>query len=411
VKVSWKTAPLGEVCSMIKRGVAPKYVEADGVLVLNQKCIRDHKINYTLARQTDSSVKPVPTERYIRLGDVLVNSTGVGTLGRVAQVRSVPIEDTTVDTHVTILRPIAGLFDLDFFGYMLIVIEHELANSGQGASGQTELSRKDLVENFYVSYPDSIDEQKRIVSILNQAFEGLDQAHANAEANLESARELFERVLDIAFSIKGQLNRVPDWEYKKLSDVAVISPSKKLAKSKLHDNEFVSFVPMDHLGILQTSFSPKEDRLLSEVYSGYTYFEDGDVLIAKITPCFENGKMGIVEGMTNGVGFGSSEFVPLRSSGSIIPKFLFYYLRRDKFRRQGAKLMTGAVGHKRVPKDYIENLNVPVPTLDEQQRIISQLDAASRSIDAMCAKYTSKLSDLGDLRQSLLEKAFAGELT
>lgn len=123
MKLGWQIERLGSVCRFINRGISPKYLEQGGVCVLNQKCIRDHRINYSLARRHDAAAKKVNADRFIQLGDVLVNSTGTGTLGRVAQVREVPTEPTTVDSHVTIVRPEPGKFFQDFFGYMLLFIE------------------------------------------------------------------------------------------------------------------------------------------------------------------------------------------------------------------------------------------------------------------------------------------------
>ena len=166
---SWETKPLGEICEMIKRGSQPKYTEsADGEIVLNQKCIRDHKINLSVVRKHDTSKKTINKERYIQLGDGLINSTGTGTLGRVAQVRELNFS-AFVDTHITIVRPNKNLFFLDFFGWMLIHIEKEIEGLGEGASGQTELSRK-IIERINVSFPSSKDQQKQIVAILDKAF-------------------------------------------------------------------------------------------------------------------------------------------------------------------------------------------------------------------------------------------------
>jgi len=120
VKEGWQSEKLGDVCVLLNRGISPKYLEQGGVCVLNQKCIRDHRVNYEQSRRHDSITKSVSTERFIQLGDVLVNSTGTGTLGRVAQIRELPTEPTTVDSHVTIVRPKPGKFFQDFFGYMLI---------------------------------------------------------------------------------------------------------------------------------------------------------------------------------------------------------------------------------------------------------------------------------------------------
>ena len=120
MKAGWEVKALGEVCEFIARGVGPTYLETGGIAVLNQKCVRDHEVNFELGRRHDGSVRKVNSERFIQFGDVLVNSTGTGTLGRVAQLRRDPIEPTTVDTHVTIVRPKLGKFCTEFFGYMMI---------------------------------------------------------------------------------------------------------------------------------------------------------------------------------------------------------------------------------------------------------------------------------------------------
>jgi type I restriction enzyme S subunit len=172
----WNKLALQDACSLISRGISPKYLESGGVRVLNQKCIRSHTIDYSLARRHDISIKGVKPERFIQKGDVLVNSTGQGTLGRVAQVRNNPDEPTTVDSHVTIVRPKPEFFCLDYFGFAAIFIENELKAAGQGTSGQTELSKTKLKEEFSVSFPLDFAEQQRIVAKLDAAFAELDTA-------------------------------------------------------------------------------------------------------------------------------------------------------------------------------------------------------------------------------------------
>ncbi len=163
MRAGWKQQKLGEVCDFLNRGISPKYLDDGGVCVLNQKCVRDHTVNYELSRRHDAKGKVVSKERFVRVGDVLVNSTGTGTLGRVAQVREEPDELTTVDSHVTIVRPKPGMFHLDFFGYMLTVIEDAIKEAGEGCGGQTELARSVLADRFSVSYPTALHEQQRIV--------------------------------------------------------------------------------------------------------------------------------------------------------------------------------------------------------------------------------------------------------
>ena len=99
------------------------------------------------------------------------------------------------------------------------------------------------------------------------------------------------------------------WELKPLKEVCQIRPPKREAKETLDQNDLVSFVPMKVLGENKKSFSVEENKKLSEVSSSYTYFKNNDVLLAKITPCFENGKLGIAKDLTNGIGFGSSEYI------------------------------------------------------------------------------------------------------
>jgi len=162
---------LSEACDLIKRGISPKYLETGGVAVINQKCIRNHKIDYSKTRRHDINLKKVPEERFIKKGDVLINSTGHGTLGRVAQVNQNPVEKTTVDSHVTIIRPKQKLFNLGYFGNALIKIEKQLEAAGEGTSGQTELSRSKLENEFFIPFMDSIEKQKKVSLMLNSMFE------------------------------------------------------------------------------------------------------------------------------------------------------------------------------------------------------------------------------------------------
>ena len=164
---------LNEACDLIKRGISPKYLETGGVAVINQKCIRNHIIDYSKARRHNIKLKKVPEERFIKKGDVLINSTGHGTLGRVAQVNRDPAEKTTVDSHVTIIRPKQKLFDLGYFANALIKIEKQLEAAGEGASGQTELSRSKLESEFDIPYMDSIDKQRKVSLMINSIFENI----------------------------------------------------------------------------------------------------------------------------------------------------------------------------------------------------------------------------------------------
>jgi type I restriction enzyme S subunit len=166
------------------------------------------------------------------------------------------------------------------------------------------------------------------------------------------------------------------WDVKRLEEVCQVKPTKRTALQTIEYSDEVSFVPMADLGELQKNFEPQQAKPLGEVYQNYTYFGENDILVAKITPCFENGKLGIARGLKNGIGFGSSEFVPIRPSALILPEYVFYFMLQDEFRRIGAKIMTGAVGHRRVPEVYFQQVPIPLAPLEEQKRIVAILDEA-----------------------------------
>lgn len=137
----WSIASLKDTCSFISRGISPKYNDVSEQFVINQKCIRDEKLNLGLVRRHSCNV---PSDKVVRFGDVLINSTGVGTLGRVAQVYT-DVRNYTVDTHVTIVRPKSEI-DKDYFGLSLLKLQTHFDRLGFGATGQTELSRTSVAD-------------------------------------------------------------------------------------------------------------------------------------------------------------------------------------------------------------------------------------------------------------------------
>ena len=167
MRKNWQTKKLGEICEYISRGISPKYLDKGGVFVLNQKCIRNHEVRYQEARNHDQINKGFSEDRLVKIGDVLINSTGVGTLGRVAQIKFLN-GSTIVDSHITIVRPIKSLFSTNFFGWAMIYVEDLIKKMGVGSSGQTELSRS-AIKEIIISYPESLHDQQRIVQQFDAA--------------------------------------------------------------------------------------------------------------------------------------------------------------------------------------------------------------------------------------------------
>lgn len=201
VPEGWRKTPIAEQTSFLNRGIAPKYDDTAKGRVINQKCIRDGRISMEPARQQSKDVKP---DRLVRMGDVLINSTGAGTLGRVAQVRA-PIDDCTVDTHVTIARPIDE-GSATYFGQALLSLEPVFSEMGKGATNQLELSRSDIgaVEIWQPPQHLLVEFHRLVGPVLKQA-----EQLSGANLSLDKARDLLLPKL-----MSGQLDvsgiRLPD---------------------------------------------------------------------------------------------------------------------------------------------------------------------------------------------------------
>ena len=164
-----------------------------------------------------------------------------------------------------------------------------------------------------------------------------------------------------------------------LREVCTVNPRK--SQLDLKSETRVSFVPMADLNEHRISFQPSDEKQLSEVSASYTYFEDHDVLLAKVTPCFENGKAGIARGLLNGIGFGSSEFYVLRSNGQVMPEWVYFCVMHPLFREAAVAQMTGTGGLQRVPRDYVESFQIPLPPLDVQKEIVAEIEGYQKVIN------------------------------
>ena len=166
----------------------------------------------------------------------------------------------------------------------------------------------------------------------------------------------------------------------RIGDVCTVNP-RKSEVADLPSDTRISFVPMSDLNERRIAFRPTEEKLLSEVTASYTYFQDNDVLLAKVTPCFENGKAGIARGLLNGIGFGSSEFYILRSGAQVLPEWIYFCVMHPLFRDAAIAQMTGTGGLQRVPRDYVENFRIPLPPLEVQKEIVAEIEGYQKVIN------------------------------
>ena len=199
------------------------------------------------------------------------------------------------------------------------------------------------------------------------------------------------------------LGRMPNsWKPKRLRFALKTNPSSK--EIKLAPEDLVSFVVMDAVGEYG-GLRLDTEKELSDVGSGYTFFANDDVVVAKITPCFENGKEAIAEALTNGLAFGTTELHVLRAGLDLYPRFLFYITISDLFRSFGESEMYGAGGQKRVPESFIKDFVAALPSLPEQQTIARFLDHKTAQIDALIAKKEALLEKLAEKRTALISHA------
>jgi len=191
------------------------------------------------------------------------------------------------------------------------------------------------------------------------------------------------------------------WHVKRLRFAALLNPSKSEIAQEPRDAE-VSFLPMEAIGD-DGSLSLERTRAIGEVETGYTYFRNGDVTVAKITPCFENGKGAVMRGLIGGIGFGTTELTVARPrEGQTSAEYLHWLFNSTPFRALGEGSMYGAGGQKRVPDDFFRNFAIAFPPLDEQLAIASFLDRETAKIDVLVAEQEKLIALLKEKRQTLI---------
>lgn len=212
---------------------------------------------------------------------------------------------------------------------------------------------------------------------------------------LEGYQKIIDGCKQVVENYKPTIDIDPSWEMVELGNICEINPKKSEIKD-LDNKTEVSFVPMDVLNENNQDFISKDKRLLGDVLKGYTYFRNNDVLLAKVTPCFENGKVAIASNLENGIGFGSTEFIVLRSSERILENWIYINIITDRFRKLGVDNFTGTSGLRRVPKDFVENYKVPLPSIDIQKEIVLKIEEERTVIEGnkkLIEIYTQKIQN------------------
>lgn len=199
------------------------------------------------------------------------------------------------------------------------------------------------------------------------------------------------------------IGEVPEhWEVKRMKDICKLSPTIKPYEQYL----YCSYLPMEGLRLdnLETS-----EELVSKLQGKYTPFENGDLLIAKVTPCFENGNIAIAKGLTNGFGFGSSEIFVIRQNKNSCTRILFYMTLSTMFQDKACATMCGVGGLKRISPLFMKSHTIAIPPLPEQHAIATYLDDKCAKIDTIVSNLNKQISRYGDLKRSLIDEVITGK--
>jgi type I restriction enzyme M protein len=245
----------------------------------------------------------------------------------------------------------------------------------QKGSGQPHVYPNDL-KNIQIPLP-PLEVQEKVV------------------AEIDGYQKIIDGARQIVENYKPTIKINPDWPMVQLQKACNIKPPK----SELNDCDqsmLVSFVPMSNLNEKEMYFTPKQEKQMKDVFNGYTYFRNNDVLLAKITPCFENGKSGIARNLKNGIGFGSTEFFVLRAGKNILPEWIYYHTSTETFLKLGANNMTGTAGQQRVTTDFISSYQIPLPSIKEQEQIVAQIEAEQKIVNEnkkLIEIFQNKISD------------------
>ncbi|MCW5914222.1 MAG: restriction endonuclease subunit S [Chitinophagaceae bacterium] len=319
-------------------------------------------------------------------------------------------------------QAICGIFkneivDLHFLKYFLYNRRNKLVEQGTGGA-QPNISQT-ILKDLEIPIP-PLAEQHRIVAKIEELFSSLDKGIESLKTAQEQLKVYRQAVLKWAFEGRFGFSQRPrkswkegelpgGWEWKRIIDISNVNP--KLPFENIPDDLEVSFLPMKLVEEVVNKINLIEFRKYGQVKKGFTPMTDGDVIFAKITPCMENGKIAVVHSLKNKIAFGSTEFHVLRCKQGYFNSYLFYFLVQERIRQKAEQSMTGAVGQRRVPKKFLEELEVPFPpTPSEQQFIVSEIEKRLSVCDKIEESIATSLQQAESLRQSILKKAFEGKL-
>ena len=406
MKNAWHTKTLGDVTTKIGSGATPlggeEAYKVEGISLIRSLNVYDDGFRKAKLARIDDAQADNLSNVVVEPHDVLLNITGAS----VARCCLAPAEalPARVNQHVSIIRPIKGKLDSAFLHYLLISKSYKdrLLHTGEEGGSTRQAITKAQLQEFVVEYPESLPEQQRIVGILDEAFEGIAAAKANAEKNLQNARALFESHLQSVFAQRGQ-----GWGGKRLDQVCTFSSGGTPSKSKRsYWSGKIPWVSGRDMKSTQLSDSLLHISRSAVDESSTRMAPAGTLLI-------------LVRGMGLAHGAQIAELmVPcafnqdiraIHPEPDLIPRYLLFALR-DRINSSDNLLSSAAHGTLKIDSDELKKVMIPVPSRGHQQRVVATIDSLSEETQRLESIYQQKLAALDELKKSLLHQAFSGQL-
>ena len=393
----WLEKTLGEVTAFIAKGIPPKYTEEENentIRVLNQKCNRNFEISCSESRIHDCGKKKVPEDKMLRAGDVLINSTGTGTAGRVAQMIEVTVP-TTIDGHMILIRPSEEL-DPIYYGYAVKSFQSQIEGLAEGSTGQTEINRRRLQDEVIIRYPSDKLVQRNIGSFLANIDEKI-KTNTEINKNLEQQIEmvLLKTINDTDTQpvklgdylyIKGRIG----WKGLKKSEYLPISNYRIINGESLT----LSGIDWNKAGYISAERYEESPEIMLSI---------GDILLSKDGTI---GKIGYVDKLDAPTSVASGIFVIRNTRQSeISTQFIYYLLKSKLFKAFIASRTEGSVIPHLYQKDFME-FEFQLPSPDDMKIF----DDTTADMFSLVFSNLNENERLIHLRDSLLPKLMSGEL-
>ena len=315
-----------------------------------------------------------------------------------------------------VFEPIEGT-DLRYIYYLFTNtgFQKEMRKYAKGILEiRLRISSNDMLKRIVPSPP--FKEQQRIADYLDKMCAEIDAVLEKTRASIEEYKKLKQAVITQAVTkgIRGDrpmkdsgiewIGDIPaEWKASKIKYCTEFAPSCNT--SHLSEDSLVTFTPME---CIKNGYFENREAHFSALSSSYTQYQDGDIVFAKVTPCFENGNIAIMQGLSAGFGFGSSELFVIRPQ-SINTEFIFYYLQNNIFKQYACATMTGTGGLKRVSPTFVRNYSVFIPSYEEQLEIVQYLDEKCSGIEVLIAKKQQHLTEIESYKKSLIYEYVTGK--